>query len=218
MDWMSFLIGALAGLLLGWLIGLLFLRPRGRPADRETDILRVRLEQAEIRMRQLQANKKEWDGCQQRLLEAEATIESLEARLLEADVRLEGARAEISTLTAGLDTDRGKAVEYPTAELFEADTASATPPVQRDSLQRIEGIGPKISLLLKQAEIYTYAQLADATAEHLEGILRKAGPDYRLASPETWPQQARLAADGDWQALEKLQGELIRGRIPRPPG
>jgi predicted flap endonuclease-1-like 5' DNA nuclease len=175
------------------------------------------LEQAEIRMRQLQANEKEWEVSQQRLLGAEATIESLEGRLHEANVRLQEARVEIAAMTANLDPNRGIATEDPNVELRETEAALAAQPVHPDDLQTIEGIGPKISLLLNNAGIYTYAQLAETTAKHLDRILREAGPDYRLADPGTWPQQARLAADGDWQALEKLQGELIRGRVPRHP-
>jgi predicted flap endonuclease-1-like 5' DNA nuclease len=83
-------------------------------------------------------------------------------------------------------------------------------PLEPDDLRRIEGIGPKISGVLQEAGIMTFAQLAAADASTLEQILEQAG--IRLAYPETWPEQARLAAAGEWDALQKLQDELKGGR------
>ncbi len=82
-----------------------------------------------------------------------------------------------------------------------------------DDLKRIEGIGPKISSVLQAAGIATFAQLADTDVDRLGQILSEANPNLlRLASPATWPEQAKLAADGQWEALEKLQNELKGGR------
>ena len=79
-----------------------------------------------------------------------------------------------------------------------------------DDLQRIEGIGPKISGVLQAAGITTFAQLAETDASRLEQIINEA--DIRIAYPESWPEQARLAAAGEWDALEALQDELKGGR------
>ena len=95
---------------------------------------------------------------------------------------------------------RGEEVELP-------DAAS-----QADDLRIIEGIGPKISQLLNDAGIFTFAQLANADIEELRQILANAGSRFRLAKPDTWPEQARLAADGDWESLKALQAELSGGR------
>lgn len=86
-------------------------------------------------------------------------------------------------------------------------TAPATP----DDLKIIEGIGPKIEGILHEAGIHTFAALAAASVAQLEQIVREdAG--IRVAFPDTWPEQARLAAMGDWTALETLQDELKGGR------
>jgi len=45
----------------------------------------------------------------------------------------------------------------------------------------------------------------------LEELLAEAGLSA-LAKPTTWPEQASLAATGDWEALEALQNELKGGR------
>lgn len=80
-----------------------------------------------------------------------------------------------------------------------------------DDLTRIEGIGPKISGLLQAAGISTFEQLAGTGVDRLEQILADAEL-AGLANPSTWPEQARLAAEGDWQRLETLQEELKGGR------
>jgi predicted flap endonuclease-1-like 5' DNA nuclease len=88
----------------------------------------------------------------------------------------------------------------------------AKEPLQPDDLRIIEGIGPKIAQLLNDAGIFTFAQLAEADVDTLRQILANAGSRFRLASPETWPEQARLAANGAWDALESLQENLKGGR------
>ena len=79
-----------------------------------------------------------------------------------------------------------------------------------DDLRVIEGIGPKISTVLQVAGIRTYAQLAATEIERLDVLLKEAG--IRIANPSTWPEQAKLAAAGNWEALEALQDELEGGR------
>jgi predicted flap endonuclease-1-like 5' DNA nuclease len=82
-----------------------------------------------------------------------------------------------------------------------------------DDLTRIEGVGPKVAALLNAQGIHSYAQLSKALSSQLHTILQSAGPTYHLAdaSAETWPEQARLAAQGRWQELLSLQDELKGG-------
>ncbi len=83
--------------------------------------------------------------------------------------------------------------------------------VTPDDLKIIEGIGPKIEGILQDAGIKTFAELAAASVSQLEKIVREdAG--IRIAFPDTWPEQAQLAADEKWAELEKLQDELKGGR------
>ncbi|GAB4255462.1 MAG: hypothetical protein Kow0027_22160 [Saprospiraceae bacterium] len=81
-----------------------------------------------------------------------------------------------------------------------------------DKLTKIEGIGPKIESLLKEAGIVSFADLAKAKAADLKAILEKAGNRYKMHDPTTWPQQAALAAKGEWDKLAKLQDELKGGK------
>ncbi|MBN1221543.1 MAG: DUF4332 domain-containing protein [Anaerolineae bacterium] len=100
-----------------------------------------------------------------------------------------------------------KTVESPQIQ----QPAAIPAPVEPDDLTVIEGIGPKISGLLQAAGVTTLAQLAETDVAQIRQILEDAGL-IRLADPTTWPEQAKLAAAGDWQALQKLQDELQGGR------
>ena len=79
-----------------------------------------------------------------------------------------------------------------------------------DDLKIIEGIGPKISSVLQEAGISTYEALANSSISRLEEILDDA--DLHLGNPTTWPEQAKLAAEGKWDSLERLQDQLKHGR------
>lgn len=88
------------------------------------------------------------------------------------------------------------------------EPVAAVPP---DDLEKIEGIGPKIAKVLQEAGITTFAALAATSPERLRAILDQAGI-RRISDPATWPEQARLAAEGKLQELEAFQSTLKAGR------
>lgn len=71
-----------------------------------------------------------------------------------------------------------------------------------DDLTRLHGIGEKTAQVLAQVGIVTYVQLAKVSAEDLKTLLVEAG--NRITNPATWPEQAALAARGDWDGLQKF--------------
>jgi small subunit ribosomal protein S2 len=83
-------------------------------------------------------------------------------------------------------------------------------PAEPDALEKLEGIGPKVASLLNQDGITTFAQLADTPVDQLKELLD--ANKLQMIHPGSWPQQAKLAAAGDWEALQKLQDELKGGR------
>lgn len=111
------------------------------------------------------------------------------------------------TLRERLDEDLPVAEERPS----EPPPKPAKSAVKADDLRRIEGIGPKISSALQDAGITTFDQLAATDVDLLKEILANAGIG---ADPASWPEQARLAYAGDWDAFQKLKDELVRGRRP----
>lgn len=97
---------------------------------------------------------------------------------------------------------------------FDADAAKATfgKRIKQDDLTLVLGIGPKISELLIADGIDTWAKLGEASTEQCQHVLNNAGERFKLHDPSTWPRQAKLAADGDWQALFDWQDKLDKGR------
>ncbi len=97
--------------------------------------------------------------------------------------------------------------ESPSAD---AETPPEPGPVSPDDLTIVEGIGPRIAALLIASGIRTFSQLAATDTDRLRQILLEVG--YRVNDPTTWPEQAGLAAIGEWDRLKVLQGELKGGR------
>ena len=81
---------------------------------------------------------------------------------------------------------------------------------QGDDLTKIEGIGPKIAEIFSSNGIASFKKLASTAVDSLKELLK----EHKLSShdPETWPEQAKLAEEGKWEELEKLQDELKGGK------
>jgi small subunit ribosomal protein S2 len=126
---------------------------------------------------------------------AEVVVESAEAHAVEEVVEEVEAVAEVVVESA----------EAPVVE----EVAPAAP-VEPDKLAKIEGIGPKVASVLDAAGIQTFAQLAGTDVGKLEEIL--AANKLQMMKPGSWPQQAKLAADGKWDELQKLQDGLSGGK------
>lgn len=90
--------------------------------------------------------------------------------------------------------------------------AMTSVPPNPDDLTKIEGIGPKLEELLNKNNIYTFKQLAASAATDLHKILNAAGEQYRIHDPSTWPEQAKLLAEGKFEAFDQLTLELKGGR------
>lgn len=81
-----------------------------------------------------------------------------------------------------------------------------------DDLTIVEGIGPKVKEIFNNEGILTFADLASKTAEELKNILTPHGGRYASMTPDTWPKQAQLAAEGKWEELKVWQDELNGGK------
>lgn len=83
--------------------------------------------------------------------------------------------------------------------------------VTENDLTVITGIGPKTALILHGQGIHTWHQLADASVEVLQGMLREAGGPFKSVDPTHWPKQARMAALGEWRKLRIFQ-QSVKGQ------
>ena len=128
--------------------------------------------------------------------------------------QLAAAEAQITTLREQLATAESKAKIGPEAPVSERAQEEA-PAAQPDDLSKIEGIGPKTAQILKESGILTFTQLAQTDVSRLRAILEEAGPNYKRMDPESWPEQAGLAAKGDWDALKELQAQLDGGKYKK---
>jgi len=102
-----------------------------------------------------------------------------------------------------------KAEVKPVAKETKAEVAVEA--AEADDLRKIEGIGPKIAEIFNLAGISTFADLAATSVEKLSEILTDAGSKYASKNPGTWPEQAKLAAEGNWDELKDLQEKLKGG-------
>jgi large subunit ribosomal protein L21 len=96
-------------------------------------------------------------------------------------------------------------VEKSVASKPKAAKAKAT----ADDLKKVEGIGPKIAETLNAAGITTFAELAKSTPEKIAEIIADVRGNHVT---DTWPAQAKLAAEGKWDELKKWQDELDGGK------
>ena len=103
-----------------------------------------------------------------------------------------------------------KAAPAPKAAAAPAAAAKA------DDLKKIEGIGPKIAEILAASGIISFSDLAAANVDSLRSTLDAAGNRYKSHDPTTWPAQAKMAADGNWDELKVWQDELDGGKVVKP--
>ncbi|MBD0851478.1 50S ribosomal protein L21 [Maribacter arenosus] len=82
-------------------------------------------------------------------------------------------------------------------------------PKKADDLKKVEGIGPKIAETLIAAGISTFAELAKSKPAKIAEIIADVRGNHVT---DTWPAQAKLAADGKWDELKKWQDELDGGK------
>jgi F-type H+-transporting ATPase subunit gamma len=97
------------------------------------------------------------------------------------------------------------------AQIEAVSTPSNVASVGADDLTKLEGVGKKMAQALIAAGFDTFDKVANASEEELRKAIEAA--NMKLApSLNTWSEQARLAAAGDWAALQTLQDSLKGGR------
>ncbi|WP_308991481.1 50S ribosomal protein L21 [Mariniflexile litorale] len=104
-----------------------------------------------------------------------------------------------------------KAEPKAAAPKTEAKPAAKKATGKADDLKKIEGAGPKAAEALVNAGLDTFAKIAKAKPEELSAILTEASSRLSHIVTDTWPKQAKLAADGKWDELKELQDKLDGG-------
>lgn len=144
-------------------------------------------------------------------LEADLEAKNEQIRKLKSDLMMcEGERMALReqvSSAAGATPKKAAAAVAAAATVMFADKKW-----KWDDLKIVEGIGPKIEELCHKAGIKTWKELSETSVERLREILDAAGPNYQIHDPGTWPKQAGMAADGQWDELKKWQDELDAGK------
>jgi predicted flap endonuclease-1-like 5' DNA nuclease len=228
-------LGALLGFLGSWALGSLLKRPSLRQSERVVEkavdnpvhLARIRTLENEVaviaglrsQIAQLQAAppktiEKIVERPIEKLVQDTKGIEQRDQRLRELQMRFDDLdrRSRVYVQTIADRDEELRRLRLPPLIDMAAAKAAGFALKNADDLEIIEGIGPKIADLLRADGIGSFMELANATPEKIRTILDRAGPNFRVADPATWPEQAELAARNRWRGLKSLQDVLIAGR------
>jgi predicted flap endonuclease-1-like 5' DNA nuclease len=113
-------------------------------------------------------------------------------------------------ISAKLTELGGSAEVHEVTEEAVAEVETAVPAVEAaemaagDDLSILDGVGPKYADALRAGGVTTFAQLSQMTPEAIEGKLSDANePLIAGHNADTWPRQAKLAANQEWSALRR---------------
>jgi predicted flap endonuclease-1-like 5' DNA nuclease len=199
--WLWFLLPFLLGLLLGWLIWGRFQKMVG---DLQAEVRRLK-----SRVSELEA---ELEKCRAKKAELNSALTLCEGRLKESN-KAPAAKAAPTPPPAPAPSKPLGIASTPTPAPAPAAKTNMYAALKPDNLQVVEGIGPKMNEVLKKHGVHTWAELGSSNFDALRGILDKENPKrYRIIDPTTWPAQAKLANDGEWDKLIAMQKQLDTGR------
>lgn len=226
-DMFEVAILLVAGLLVGVLISWLYWR--GQVSEREDYIedLESSVEGKDADLndfeKRLQEKEAELVSLNTQLSQGEETIRGLTVQVEEGDdsinllkvkvADLEKQNRDSMTRAEGAEVKVGELEKSLEENEREVAALKARSRAMQDNFAYITGIGPKVSAVLRSAGINTFAQLASTDMNRIRDILEAENPNLlRLTDPSTWPEQARMAAEEDWEALQALQDSLKESR------
>ncbi len=190
-------------------------------------LLRDQIKEKDDSIKQLEEDlntlKEEKQTSITRAEKAETMIQEREKAIEEKDSSIELMREDLTALEKKAQDalTRAEAAEACIANLEEALEESAQEAASQktrirsmqDDLSVIDGIGPRISSVLRSAGITSFSKLAEREPEEIHGILVAENPSLtRLTDPSTWHEQARMAADAEWEDLRALQDSFKEER------
>jgi predicted flap endonuclease-1-like 5' DNA nuclease len=135
--------------------------------------------------------------------EHETTIGELRARNWNSEARV----GELEAQLAG-----GAAASVPPTPDVAAAEDVLGRKIRLDDLKVVEGIGPKIEAMIHGTGVTTWWALANTDVAALQTMLDGGGPRYQVHDPRTWPEQARLLAEGKWAEFKALTDSLDGGK------
>jgi predicted flap endonuclease-1-like 5' DNA nuclease len=95
-------------------------------------------------------------------------------------------------------------------DLLDVDTRDLSFELAED-LKIIFGVDEEVEKILQNAGVDSYAELAKMEPDGLRNMLEVINPALSSKDPSTWPAQARLALDKEWEALLDYQDQIKAG-------
>ena len=193
-------------------------RARARAAELQDTVARLELSLAEAQQRPLPTGAPVSFDQPPAVPTAPPTLELLELNrkvaeqqhwISELRVRLWNSEAKNRDLQAVVDS-HVVAAAPPVPDLAAASHVLGVP-VRMNDFTLIEGIGPAIANLCVNRGITTWWSMANTDLAVLRSMLAEAGPKFQVHDPTTWPQQARLLANGEWEKFRRLVDALRVG-------
>ncbi len=193
------LIPLLIGILIGWLLR------QGRISSLSASLDQQKKELGETR-NELNAKSAEFTSLKYRHDDLEKDNRGLRTSLNSTQADLEVYRSRIQELEKELGVEAspllgsqgGATKVYKDYDRIFSNT----------NLQVIEGIGPKIEEVLKANGVNSWEDIASQSEEELRAVLAEGGDAYRIHNPSTWPKQAQMAINGEWEKLIEYQKGL----------
>ena len=216
--WLPLLLACILPFLLGLLLGWLLWGKRKNTADSSTTVLassaesihrasELEKEMVDLRYK-LEECHKENDEWHKKTMHAEAETAGLKAKLEVTNANF--AAMVVAAEKSNLELELAEIAPNSAMVVAGADSNAYATLFESDNLQIVEGIGPKVEVILENAGIQTWGDLAGKTPEELRAILAAAG--LGMMNPDTWSQQAQLAHEGKWDELVEYQRFLGGGR------
>ena len=188
---------------------------------------------SELLKKQLEASAEKNNNYSNQIKERDRTINQLNTKILglgenmdRLTTQKEDQDQSIQQITQELEM-RGSTIQQLTSQLTSAkeqiaehessllerfnkiETLEARIKSKQDNFTIITGIGPKVDAILKAKKINTFSKLSSLSVENILETLEKESPNLtRLVDPINWPEQAKLAAEDEWEALTALQERL----------
>lgn len=177
--WLWWILPFLLGLLLGWAI---WSKWKKRAEDLEDEIIAVesKIEAAENKLKECHAKGTEYSN----------ELSMVRGQLRERE-------QELNTTLLSLKKAEEEAKKKPKEDKFSV--------IKDSDIHILEGIGPKMSQVLKENGAGTLSLLATKSNEDLRSILDKFGDKYRIIDPDDWSKQAQFAVQKDWMGLINYQ-------------
>lgn len=148
------------------------------------------------------------DDCNDRIARLEADLDACRKGRTQLESDLSAAKSASANIASSFTA--------PVAALiaFNADAAKAVfgKKVKENDLTIVEGIGPKIQELFHNHDVKTWKALSECSVEKCQSVLDSGGERFKVHTPRTWPDQAKMAYEGKWAELLKWQDELDGGK------